>query len=143
MNERRILAVGVFDLFHVGHLRYLEYAKQQGTHLTVAITLDETVSAKKKKQTVIAESERLEIIRSVRCVDNAYLQPSLFDYPDDAAIWIADWGIHHVICGGAWENSTRWNRLIPAFAKRGISVSFAPHTEGISTTQIVASIRDK
>ena len=140
MSERRILALGVFDLFHVGHLRYIEYAKQQGTHLTVAVMADAVGIATKNKRPVIAESERLEIIRSLRCVDEAYLQPCSTEYEDEAAVWIAAWDIHHVVGGGGWEGSPRWNRLIPALDKRGISASFAPYTEGVSTTQLLSSI---
>ena len=44
---KRILAVGVFDLLHAGHLHYLEQAKSLGDHLTVVVAHDDTVRKRK------------------------------------------------------------------------------------------------
>ncbi|MBY0411648.1 MAG: hypothetical protein K2Q97_16365 [Burkholderiaceae bacterium] len=46
-----------------------------------------------------------------------------------------------VMVGGDWKGAPRWQRLTPALAERGIRVSFAPHTHGISSTAIVTKIR--
>ena len=140
MLERRILAIGVFDLFHVGHLRYLQYARQQGQHLTVAVCRDAVSSTVKEVMPVICEEHRLEIIRGLACVDVANLAPCSTKEAARSAIWIKEWGIDHVIGGGIWEGSQRWNDLTAALAMQGITVSFAPHTQGISTTQIRAAI---
>ena len=43
----RVMAVGVFDLLHAGHLHYLEQAKALGDHLTVVVAHDETVRMRK------------------------------------------------------------------------------------------------
>jgi glycerol-3-phosphate cytidylyltransferase len=143
MLERRILAIGVFDLFHVGHLRYLEYAKRQGSHLIVAVTTDAIGVIVKGKRPQIPEDQRLEIVAALNCVDDARRLPCPTEYHKEAAVWIANWSIHHVVAGGGWSGSPRWNRLIPELAKRDISVSFAPTTEGISTTDIIARIQQR
>ncbi len=83
----------------------------------------------------------MEIIRGLGWVDSALLLPCSTTQAMGAAAWIADWGIHHVVAGGGWSGSPRWVRLTSALAERRISVGFAPHTEGISTTEIIASIR--
>ena len=44
---RRVMAVGVFDLLHAGHLHYLEQAKSLGDHLTVVVAHDDTVRLRK------------------------------------------------------------------------------------------------
>ena len=44
---KKVLAVGVFDLLHAGHLHYLEQAKSLGDHLTVVVAHDETVRIRK------------------------------------------------------------------------------------------------
>ena len=44
---KRVMAVGVFDLLHAGHLHYLEQAKSLGEHLTVVIAHDDTVRNRK------------------------------------------------------------------------------------------------
>ena len=43
----KVMAVGVFDLLHAGHLHYLEQAKSLGSHLTVVVAHDDTVRIRK------------------------------------------------------------------------------------------------
>jgi len=73
------LANGVFDLLHVGHLRYLEGARNLADQLVVAINSDASTRANKGPgRPVIPETERIELLRALRCVDHALL----FDEPD-------------------------------------------------------------
>lgn len=141
MNTKRILALGVFDLFHVGHLRYLQYARAQGEQLTVAVAPDAMVLAVKGKLPIIPEIQRLEIIRGLSGVDAAHLQPASAEDTTATVRWITQWGITLVMPGDGWVGSPRWNRLTPRLAERGIAVRFAPYTTGISTTDLVARIR--
>jgi len=136
----KVLSTGVFDLFHVGHLRYLQYARQQGTHLTVAVTPDALCAQRKGKWPVIHEAQRLEIIRGLGWVDHAEYMPSSLEADRCGGRWIAEWDIDHVVVGGEWEGTPRWQRLTPALAAQGITVSFSPHTLGISSSEIVQRI---
>lgn len=142
-ESRRVLAIGVFDLFHVGHLRYLQYARAQGAHLTVAVTPDSISLDIKQKTPVIPETERLEIVRGVRSVDEAWLQPASTEYTEESAEWIAAWGIDLVVAGGGWQGSERWARLVPLLAAHQIAVVFAPATQGLSTTALLERIRQR
>lgn len=142
-ERRRVLAIGVFDLFHIGHLRYLNYARAQGSHLTVAVSPDALSLAIKHKLPVVSQAERLEIVRDLRSVDEARLQPVSTEYAQEAAEWIAAWNIDLVVGGGCWKDSERWARLIPALAARGIKVTFAPATEGVSTTALLDRIHQR
>lgn len=73
------LANGVFDLLHVGHLRYLEGAKQLADRLVVAVNSDASTRAYKGPgRPVIPEGERVELLRALRCTDLVLL----FDEPD-------------------------------------------------------------
>jgi len=139
-TAERGLAIGVFDLFHVGHLRYLQYAASQCRDLVVAVAPDANVSQMKRRQPVIPEEQRLEIVRGLGFVAEASLLPSSTEYTDSAAAWIAEWNIQQVICGGGWEGTERWNRLIPALAGYGISVQFASYTDTVSTTRILETV---
>lgn len=141
MTMRNLLAVGIFDLFHVGHLRYLQYASRQGGRLVVAVVTDQACQEIKGKRPVIPESQRLEIVQGLSCVAQARLQPTSTEHTSAAALWIEQWQIGHVIAGGGWANSARWERLCAALAEKDISVSFAPATDGISTTQLFEQIR--
>ena len=142
-NAARGLAIGVFDLFHVGHLRYLQYAASQCRDLVVAVTPDDTVSEMKRRRPVIPQEQRLEIVRGLGFVAEARLLPSSTEYTETAAAWIADWDIQHVICGGGWEGSARWARLVPALAAYGISVQFASYTDTVSTTRILETVLER
>ena len=63
-------ANGVFDLLHVGHVRYLAGAKDLGGFLVVGINSDEQVrKLKGEGRPVQTEIERAEIIAAFRCVD--------------------------------------------------------------------------
>lgn len=67
---RIVLANGCFDLFHVGHIRYLEGAKKIGDILIVGINSDEQVrKLKGANRPFIPENERAEIVAALRCVD--------------------------------------------------------------------------
>jgi rfaE bifunctional protein nucleotidyltransferase chain/domain len=77
------MANGIFDLFHVGHLRYLEGAKAEADLLVVAVNSD--VSTKLNKgpsRPVIPEAERAEIVAALRCVDHVVL----FDTKDVVSV---------------------------------------------------------
>jgi len=64
------LANGVFDLLHVGHIRYLEGAKAEADRLVVAVNDDESVRALKGPgRPVMKEHDRAELIAALRWVD--------------------------------------------------------------------------
>jgi len=69
------LANGLFDLFHVGHLRYLEGAKAEGDLLVVAVNGDASARLQNKGpgRPIIPASERAEIVAALRCVDHVVL----------------------------------------------------------------------
>ena len=65
---KRILAVGVFDLLHAGHLHYLEQAKSLGDHLTVVVAHDDTVR-KRKHEPVTNQDLRRRMVAGLKPVD--------------------------------------------------------------------------
>jgi rfaE bifunctional protein nucleotidyltransferase chain/domain len=69
------LANGVFDLFHVGHLRYLEGARALADLLVVAVNSDASTRllGKGPGRPVVPEAERAEIVAALRCVDHVVL----------------------------------------------------------------------
>ncbi len=68
----RVMASGVFDLLHLGHLHYLEESKKLGDELIVVIATDETTK-KLKHEPVTSEKIRLELINALKPVDSAVL----------------------------------------------------------------------
>jgi rfaE bifunctional protein nucleotidyltransferase chain/domain len=64
------LANGVFDLLHVGHLRYLEGAAEEADVLVVAVNDDAAVRRLKgDRRPIVGQAERAELIDALRCVD--------------------------------------------------------------------------
>lgn len=67
---RVVLANGVFDLLHVGHVRYLEGAKALGDRLVVAVNSDASTRAYKGPgRPVVPEGERAELLAALACTD--------------------------------------------------------------------------
>ena len=66
----RVMAVGVFDLLHAGHLHYLEQAKALGNHLTVVIAHDDTVRMR-KHEPVTSHDLRMRMVSGLKPVDHA------------------------------------------------------------------------
>jgi len=66
----RVMASGVFDLIHPGHIYYLKQAKAMGDHLTVVVASDKTVR-KNKHEPVTPEAMRAMIVESLKPVDEA------------------------------------------------------------------------
>lgn len=137
----RILASGVFDLFHVGHLRYLQYARAQGSSLVVGVLEDDLVWSLKAKRPVIALAQRMEIIAALACVDEVRVQPTSTRDVQAASQWIPAWGVTQVVVGGIWQGDVSWTALTALLQDKGIAVSYAPSTEGISSTDIAARLR--
>ena len=71
-------ANGGFDLLHVGHVRYLEGAAQEGDVLVVAVNDDASVRALKGDgRPVLAAEARAELVAALRCVDYVVIFPEL------------------------------------------------------------------
>ena len=71
-------ANGAFDLLHVGHVRYLQGAAQEGDVLVVAINDDASVRALKGAgRPVLAQDARAELVAALRCVDYVVIFPEL------------------------------------------------------------------
>ena len=68
----RVMAVGVFDLLHAGHLHYLEQAKALGGHLTVVVAHDDTVR-KRKHEPVTGMELRQRMVAGLKPVDEALI----------------------------------------------------------------------
>jgi rfaE bifunctional protein nucleotidyltransferase chain/domain len=72
MGDKVVLAHGVFDLLHVGHVEHLKQAKEMGDKLFVSVVADEFLEPH-KKPTIYSEDERMYMLRSLRYVDQVVL----------------------------------------------------------------------
>jgi len=77
-----VLASGVFDLLHLGHVKFLEEAKKAGgpnAWLLVIVARDSTVQNMKGRKPVMPEYQRRALVESLKVVDEAVLGLEDFD----------------------------------------------------------------
>ncbi len=132
------VANGAFDLLHVGHVRYLEAAKDltRGGLLVVGVNTDRSVQAAKgPKRPIVPEEERAELIAALGCVDLVVL----FDEPDAAALLAALRPDLHVKGTDYAEDSVPERELV---ARLGGRTVIAGDPKDHSTTDVVARIRE-
>jgi rfaE bifunctional protein nucleotidyltransferase chain/domain len=73
-GKRIVLANGCFDTLHVGHVRYLSGAKQEGDVLIVAVNSDASTRALKGPgRPILGEQARAQLVAALRCVDYVVL----------------------------------------------------------------------
>lgn len=89
---------GVYDMFHIGHLNILRRAKELCDFLVVGVTTDELCYKRKHKYPIINETERMEIIRSIRYVDQAIFQANM-----DKVATVKELGADVVFVGSDWK----------------------------------------
>lgn len=140
-RERRsgkviVFTNGVFDLLHIGHLRYLKYSRDLGGLLIVGVNSDASVRRLEKgaDRPVTPQDQRAEILSSLACVDAVVIFDE--DTPAEAIERLAP---DVIVKGADWEG-----RDIPGRAsveRRGGRVVFAPFEAGHSTTSILERIR--
>jgi glycerol-3-phosphate cytidylyltransferase len=125
---KTVITYGTFDLFHIGHLRLLERARDLGDRLIVAVSSDAFNEGKGKK-TIIPYADRAAIVQALKCVDLVI--------PENT--WeqkVCDVRTHNVdvfVMGADWEG--KFDEL-----KEVCEVVYIPRTEGISTTELKQSM---
>ena len=68
----RVMATGVFDIIHLGHIHFLKESKKLGDELFVVVARDST-AAKNGKSLIFSEGTRLQLVSELRVVDHAIL----------------------------------------------------------------------
>lgn len=68
----RVMATGVFDLLHPGHIQYLSEAKKLGDELVVVVARD-TTAERFKHRPILPEAQRLQMVAALKPVDRAML----------------------------------------------------------------------
>jgi FAD synthetase len=84
-KKKVVLASGVFDLLHLGHVKFLEEAKKAGgkdAELIVIIARDSTVEENKGRKPIMSENQRRALVESLKVVDEAVLGFEKFDLGD-------------------------------------------------------------
>lgn len=73
-NKQIVTTNGVFDILHLGHVKYLEEAKRLGDILIIGVNADLSVKQNKgDKRPLNGEKSRLEVLAALACVDYVFL----------------------------------------------------------------------
>ncbi len=134
----KVYTGGTFDLFHAGHVKFLERCRQFGK-VTVALNTDEFIEAYKGKPPVMSYEERAEVLLACRFVhdvvpnfDGADSRTAIDWVEPDLIVIGSDWAVreYHAQMGfdQAWLD------------ERGIGLCYLPYTKGVSSTDIKARI---
>ena len=127
---QNVITFGTFDVFHLGHLRILQRAKKIGSHLIVGISTDELNFSKKGKYPVYSEEERMEIIKSIRYVDEVFYEESL----ERKGEYLKKYKADILVMGDDWKGKFDVYSSL-------CQIIYLPRTPSISTTQIIEKIQ--
>jgi rfaE bifunctional protein nucleotidyltransferase chain/domain len=134
-GARIIFTCGVFDLLHVGHVRYLEFARGLGSLLVVGVNSDASVKGlgKADGRPLVPAAERAEVVAALWCVDYVVIFDEL--RPNETLLRLRP---HVHVKDAAYQGA----ELPEASAVReiGAQLIFAPHVEGRSTSALVERI---
>lgn len=122
---------GVFDLFHIGHLNILRRAKLECDYLIVGVSTDELCQKRKGKNPIIPYVERIEIIKSIKFVDEAIPQ----NYADKFEMW-NKLKFDIIFVGDDWKGTSEWVELENKFNLVGVKTRYFPYTYQKSSTMI-------
>jgi D-beta-D-heptose 7-phosphate kinase/D-beta-D-heptose 1-phosphate adenosyltransferase len=132
---RLVFTNGVFDLLHVGHVRYLTQARALGDALVVAINSDETVrKLKGGSRPVFNQAERAEILAALRVVDYV----TVFDDVSPRSL-IATLLPDVLVKGGDYKlDEIHGREEVEAAGGQVVSLRFV---DGASTTSIIERMK--
>jgi glycerol-3-phosphate cytidylyltransferase len=122
---------GVYDMFHVGHLNVLRNARLACDFLIAGVVSDERALDAKGKTPVVPVAERLEIVRSIRYVDDAVIE----DVAEKLDMW-RQLRFDVIIKGDDWRGTPKGDKLERDFSSVGVEVVYLPYTMHTSSTML-------
>ncbi|HGJ67306.1 TPA: D-glycero-beta-D-manno-heptose 1-phosphate adenylyltransferase [bacterium] len=136
-GKKVVTTNGCFDVLHVGHLRYLQSAKELGDILIIAINSDESVRAiKGEKRPLVPQGERAELLAGLECVDYVMIFPEL-----DPKQFLIELRPNIHVKGGDYSLDRVLEReTVEAI---GAELRLLPGAEGKSTTNLIETIIER
>ena len=136
---KKIITFGTFDLFHIGHLKMLERAKEMGDYLIVGVSSDELNFKKKQKKSIFSCEDRVRILLSLKCVDEVFIE-EVIDKEEYCKKYEAD----IFVIGNDWKEKPcgKENKTFDEQLKGICKVYYLTRTPSISTTEIIEKIRN-
>jgi glycerol-3-phosphate cytidylyltransferase len=127
---KRVITYGTFDLFHYGHLRILERAKQLGDYLIVGIST-ENFNRIKNKECVYPYEQRAQIVSAIKYVDLVIAEETWEQKESD----IKKYKVDILVMGDDWQG--KFDELAKI-----CKVIYLPRTPNVSSTEIKKNCHD-
>jgi len=136
LNKKIITTNGVFDILHIGHIRYLQEAKKLGDILIIAVNSDSsTKQLKGPKRPLNDENDRAEALAALECIDYIVI----FDEDNPIKfLEIIKPNIH--VKGGDYDLSQIIEK--DTVEENKGEIKLIPEIKGYSTTDLINKIKD-
>jgi D-beta-D-heptose 7-phosphate kinase/D-beta-D-heptose 1-phosphate adenosyltransferase len=133
-GRRIVFTNGCFDLIHLGHVKYFQFAKAQGDVLVVGVNTDDSIRRLKgPKRPVVSEDDRVGVLEELTSIDY------LVRFDEDTPIDLIHAVQPDVLVKGAdyrKEQVVGWDFV----EARGGCVALAPLIDGRSTSNVIGRI---
>lgn len=127
---------GVFDMFHIGHLNIVRNARLACDYLIAGVVSDERCVIAKGHAPVVPLAERMEILSSIRYVDEAVVE----DVSEKLEMW-KRLKFDVIIKGDDWRGTPKGAKLEIDFASVGVDVVYLPYTVHTSSTMLRRALK--
>ena len=126
---KKVITVGVFDYFHLGHLRLFENAKKLGDYLIVAVQDGDCILKTKPNANVLYSTEqRIDLVKALRIVDEVIVYQDV-----DTILPKVDFDVFAI---GGDQTHAGLQRAVEWCKKNGKEVVRLPRTPGICSSAI-------
>jgi rfaE bifunctional protein nucleotidyltransferase chain/domain len=137
--EQIVFTNGCFDILHVGHVRYLEAAKELGGRLVIGLNSDRSVQALKGVgRPINNEADRAEVLAALAAVDHVII----FNEPRVTAL-VKELRPHIYAKGGDYTIDSLNPEELAAIREVGAQIKLLPLVPGKSTTALLRAIQAK
>lgn len=132
---KKIITVGVFDYFHLGHLRLFENAKKLGDYLIVAVQDgDSILKTKPDAKILYTTDQRIDLVRSLRVVDEVIIYQDV-----DKTLPKVDFDVFAI---GGDQTHAGFQRAVKWCEDNGKEVVRLSRTPGICSSQIKTQLEN-
>ena len=128
-----VITYGTYDLFHIGHLKLLQRAKELAGpdgKLIVAVSTDRFNWVEKHKKCAIPDHDRMAIVGALKCVDMVIPEDNWEQKKTD----VAKYGVDIFVMGDDWKGKFD-------FLKEQCEVVYLPRTPDISSTKLKSDLK--
>jgi len=133
-GKKIVFTNGCFDLLHLGHVKYFQFAKAQGDLLVVGVNTDQSIRRLKgPSRPIIPEADRLAVLEELESIDY------LVRFDEDTPLGLIEKIQPDVLVKGAdyqKQQVVGWDLV----ESRGGTVALAPLIDGRSTSAVIRRI---